>query len=78
MPYSISDSDSNSKTIEWYTYINDKKIIVDAIGRTGNDYYREVFTCIGKHLVIGVNLETGQTVPSFREPVWRYVYTNKN
>ena len=74
MPYSISDS----KTIEWYTYINDKKIVIDAIGRNENDYNEEVFTFIGKHLVIGVELATDKSVNHDREPVWCYVYKNKN
>ena len=75
MPYSCSGSDS--KTIEWYTYINDKKIVIDAIGRTEKDYDEEVYTCIGKHLVIGINLVTDQPIPYYIAPVWCYVHKNK-
>ena len=39
------------KEIVWFTYINNEKVIVDAIGNSENSY-NENFEYIGKHLVI--------------------------
>lgn len=56
----------------WYTYINDKKVIVDAVSESSETTYNlNVFEYIGKHIV---KCDTAQGHPN---PVHCFVYKQK-
>jgi hypothetical protein len=55
----------------WFTYINNEKVIVDAISHNEDSYDKNVFTCIGKHLVVS------DTAKGLSYPVYCFVYNNK-
>jgi hypothetical protein len=65
------------REIRWFVYIDGVKIFTNAISENPNAYDSNVFDCLGKHLILGVNPKTNEGVLGMSKPMWCYKYKNE-
>ena len=65
------------REIRWFVCIDGVEIFTNAISESPDAYDSNVFDCLGKHLILGVNPKTNEGVLGMSKPMWCYKYKNE-
>ena len=65
---------NRQREVRWFVCIDGVEIFINAISENPDAYDSNVFNCLGKHLILGVNPKTNESVLRMRKPMWCYKY----